>query len=92
MLIPRKWPAKVRYILYPIVCGLHGYLYGTLYAPAQAILFHYTLKGTIAWIIAGLPWDAIHGTSNLISGSIIIFPMIQILQWMKNHTETGLTT
>lgn len=87
MLIPRKWPKQVRYVLYPLVCGLHGYLYGTLYAPAQALLFHFSFKATIAWIIAGLPWDAVHGTSNLICGSILILPLIQIFRFANNHSE-----
>lgn len=85
MLIPTKLSPKVRYVLYPLVCAIHGYLYGTLYAPAQALLFHYSFKATITWIITGLPWDMVHGTSNLICGTIIIFPLIKIFQWMKNH-------
>lgn len=80
MLIPRRWPKKVRYVLYPIVSSLHGFLYGTLYAPAQAILFHYSFSTTIKWIIAGLPYDAIHGVGNLICGIIFIAPLILIYQ------------
>lgn len=87
MLIPKKWPAKVRYVLYPLVCAAHGFLYGTLYAPAQALLFHYTLKATIAWIITGLPWDALHGCSNLVCGTVLIFPLIKTFQWMKDHMQ-----
>ena len=90
MLIPRRWPAKVRYIIYPIVSALHGFLYGTLYAPAQALLFRYTLKATIAWIITGLPWDAVHGVSNLIVGSFLIFPLIKTFTWMQQRIETGI--
>ncbi len=85
MLIPRKWPDKVRYVLYPIVCSLHGFLYGTLYAPAQALLFHYSFKATIAWIISGLPWDGIHGVSNFICGTVLILPLIRIFRYMENR-------
>ena len=88
MLIPKNLPARTRFIIYPIVCSLHGFLYGTIYAPAQAILFHYTWKGMIAWIIAGLPWDAVHGVSNLICGSILIFPLVRIMQYMKDRMES----
>lgn len=78
MLIPSKWPKKVKYILYPIVCSLHGFLFGTLYAPAQAILFHYNFNTTIKWIIAGLPYDITHGINNLICGTIFIAPLILV--------------
>jgi len=78
MLIPQRLPKTVKYILYPIVSAMHGFLYGTLYAPAQALMFHYSFKTTVAWIIAGLPWDITHGISNLICGAIFIAPLIYI--------------
>lgn len=80
MLIPRKLPEKVKYILYPVACSLHGFLYGTLYAPAQALLMHLTPKAALAWIAAGLPWDAIHGVSNLIAGSLLIYPLVRVIK------------
>lgn len=44
---------KIRPIVYMLVNASHGFLFGTLYAPAQAILFGLSFKGMIAWIIAG---------------------------------------
>lgn len=79
MLLPRSMPKKWRPIVYMLVNAAHGFLYGTLYAPAQALMFGLNLEGTIAWIIAGLPWDAIHGVSNFICG-IIIVPIITVLR------------
>lgn len=87
MLIPRSWPERTRLVLYPIVCSLHGFLYGTLYAPAQALLFRYSLKATIAWIITGLPWDAVHGISNFICGTILIYPLVRVFRYMENHNN-----
>ena len=80
MLLPKKLPPKVAPIIYAIVCSLHGFLYGTIYAPAQALMFGLDFKGMIAWIVAGLPYDAIHGASNFISGLILIVPIISILK------------
>lgn len=82
MLLPKKMPEKVKPIIYSLLCAMHGFLYGTLYAPAQALLFGLNFKGMIAWIIAGLPFDLIHGTSNFICG-LLICPIIYVL----NHTE-----
>lgn len=84
MLIPQKLPSKVRFILYPICCSLHGFLYGTLYAPFQAFAFGLSFQGMVAWIIAGIPWDIVHGVSNLIAGSILIYPFVKVMSKLKN--------
>ncbi len=85
MLLPKKLSKKAAFILYPIICSLHGLAFGTLYAPAQAILFGLNLKQTIAWIIAGLPWDALHGASNFIVGFLIL-PFTQLLTKLNRGT------
>lgn len=79
MLLPRNIPAQAQPIVYALVCSAHGFLFGTLYAPAQALLFGLDFQGMIAWIIAGLPWDIVHGVSNLICGALIM-PVISILR------------
>ena len=78
MLLPRKMPDKAAMIVYPIVCGLFGLLYGTLYAPAQAILFGYDVPTTLKWIATGLPFDAIHALGNLGMG-LIVLPLSKVL-------------
>ena len=80
MLLPKKLPPKATPVIYAIICSLHGFLYGTIYAPAQALMFGLDFKGMIAWIVAGLPYDLIHGVSNFISGLILIVPIISILK------------
>ena len=72
MLIPQNLPKKAACIIYPIVCALHGFAFGTLYAPAQALLFGLNFEQMIAWIISGLPWDVIHGVGNLFAGTLIV--------------------
>lgn len=79
MLLPKNMPTKIKPIVYMLVCASHGFLYGTLYAPAQALLFGMDVRATIAWIIAGLPWDIVHGISNFFCG-ILIIPIITILK------------
>lgn len=84
MLLPKKMPPKVQIIVYMTVCAAHGFLFGTLYAPAQAILYGLNFKGMIAWIIAGLPWDCIHGVSNFFCG-ILIVPIISALRLAERN-------
>ena len=89
MLVPRKIKSKpLKAGIYMGVCAAHGFLFGTLYAPAQALLYHLTFKGMIAWIIAGLPWDAIHGISNLICGTLIM-PLSMLLSKLEKHYSNG---
>lgn len=82
MLLPKNMPKGVKPIVYMIVNASHGFLFGTLYAPAQALLFGLSFDGMIAWIIAGLPWDFIHGVSNFFCG-ILIVPIVSVMQKME---------
>lgn len=85
MLLPRKMPKAAKFVVYPVVCCIHGLLYGTLYAPAQALFMHMNLKATIAWIAAGLPWDVIHGIGNLTLGTLI-FPLSELLKKLNRKS------
>ncbi len=84
MLLPKKMPRKAEPLVYMAVCAAHGFLFGTLYAPAQAILFGLSFQGMVAWIIAGLPWDFIHGVSNFFCG-ILIMPLIYALRHAERN-------
>lgn len=85
MLLPKNMPSKIRPVIYMLVCGAHGLLYGTLYAPAQALLFGLDFNGMIAWIIAGLPFDVTHGISNFLCG-VLICPLIATLKRAQKIT------
>ncbi len=78
MLLPRKMPTAIRPIVYSAVCSLHGFLFGVLYAPAQALLFGLDFNGMVAWIINGIRYDITHGISNFICG-LLICPIIEVL-------------
>ena len=84
MLLPKNMPKNICPIVYMIECALHGFLFETLYAPAQAILYGLNFQGMIAWIIAGLPWDFVHGVSNFFCG-ILIVPIIIVLRRLENN-------
>lgn len=72
-------PKKCGRLTYMLVCAAHGFLFGTLYAPAQALLYGLSFRGMLAWIAAGLPYDIIHGISNFAVG-IIIVPTANLLK------------
>lgn len=78
MLLPRRMPMKLSCVVYPLMCALHGLLFGMLYAPVQAIMFGLDFSQTVAWIIAGLPFDALHALGNLFAGLLIV-PLSRLL-------------
>ncbi|MBO5197496.1 MAG: hypothetical protein J6B85_03135 [Lachnospiraceae bacterium] len=86
MLLPQNLPSRWRPLIYMLLCAAHGFLYGTLYAPAQALLFGLSFQGMITWIIAGLPYDCIHGIGNFFSG-ILIVPVISALRLAEKSTR-----
>ena len=84
MLLPKRIPEKIRPLVYMLLCAAHGFLFGTLYAPAQALLYGLSFQKMIAWIISGLPWDFVHGVSNFFCG-ILIVPIIKILTFLEKN-------
>ena len=86
MLLPKNIPAKIAPVVYAVVCALHGFAFGVLYAPAQAIMFGLNFNATIAWVTAGLPFDVIHGISNLCCG-VLIVPIIKLLKNSEKITR-----
>ena len=78
MLLPRSAPRAVKAVMYPAVAALHGLLFGLLYSPGQAVLFGLSFKQTVAWVIAGLPYDAIHAVGNAVMG-LLVLPLSELL-------------
>lgn len=82
MLLPQRIPEKAKPFVYMAVCSMHGFLYGTLYAPVQALVFGLNFKEMIAWIVAGFSFDCLHGIGNLIAG-VLIYPLSKVLQKLE---------
>ena len=88
MFLPKNMPRKVKMIVYPAVCCLHGLLYGILYSPAQALMFKFTFKQTLVWIAAGFPFDLLHAFGNLLAGLLIV-PLSELLNKLLKQIYTG---
>lgn len=86
MLLPKHLPKRWAPVIYMAVSGLHGLLFGVLYAPAQALFFHLNFQETVAWVAVGFPFDCIHGLSNLISGLLIV-PLIALIRRCDKKTS-----
>ena len=79
MLLPKNMPKSVACVVYPILCACHGLFFGVLYAPIQALMYHFTFKQTLTWIAAGLTFDIVHMIGNFAVG-LLIFPVSMVLK------------
>jgi energy-coupling factor transport system substrate-specific component len=79
MLIPRRTPKVIAGIIYPILCSLHGFAFGILYAPGQALMFGYNFEETLAWIATGIAFDITHGIGNIFTG-LLVLPFSELLK------------
>lgn len=66
-------------IVYPIICSLHGFAFGVLYAPAQALMYGFNFEQTLVWISTGLMFDVIHGISNIFTGMLVL-PLSELIK------------
>ena len=80
--LPREMKKGRAMVVYPLVCGLFGLAYGTLYAPGQALMLGFDFKQTIAWIAAGLPFDVIHAVSNVAVG-LLVLPVSKVVMKLE---------
>ena len=78
MLLPKNMPRIAKCIVYPIVCCLHGFAFGILYAPAQALMFGMNFEQMLAWIVAGGVFDVLHGVGNIFAGLLVV-PLSELL-------------
>ena len=85
MLIPRNIKPNIARVIYPVVCSLHGFMFGLIYSPGQALLFGYDLKMTLSWIAMGFWFDIIMGVSNLCVG-FLIFPLSRLLLKLEHSS------
>ena len=78
MLIPKKMNLKYSIPIAAVICALHGFLFGVMCAPSQAIIYGFDFEQTLAWIAAGVYFDIIHGVGNIVM-STLIYPLVKLL-------------
>ena len=72
MLLPKKMPTFIAPVIYMLISGLHGLLFGVFYAPVYAMFSGMGWDRVWLWVAAGLPFDLIHGIGNFALGTLII--------------------
>lgn len=86
MILPKKMPTKLEPVVYMIVCALHGFGFGILYAPAQALLYGLSFEQTLVWIASGFSFDVIHGISNFFCAMLIV-PIASVLRMLERSSN-----
>ena len=86
MLIPKNIPKWLAAIVYPAVCALHGFCFGIIYAPGQALLYGFNFNQTLAWIASGFYFDVLHGISNIFTGTLIL-PLSELIKKLMKQSR-----
>ena len=79
MLLPKKMPKVMAPIVYMLVSCLHGLFFGVLYSPVYALFSGMGWDRVWLWILAGLPFDLLHGMGNFALGTLIL-PIATLLK------------
>ena len=87
MLLPRQIRPPVAIPVYLILGALHGILFGVFFAPCQALFFGLDLKGTLAWIAAGLYFDILHAIGNFAACTLCV-PLIRLLSRLEKRSPS----
>ena len=86
LLLPRRMPRAVAFVVYILIGACHGMAYGALYAPAQALFFRMNFSMMITWIASGLPFDALHAAGNAAACTLAI-PLIRLLSRLEHKPK-----
>ena len=82
MLIPKKMPDKIRAVLYPILCALHGLAFGVLTTPVTLFMHYPQSMWNMAnfWklVLTGIAFDTNHIIGNFFAG-LLILPLSKLL-------------
>lgn len=84
MLLPKEMNKTAKWFVCIGLCAAHGLLYGALCAPVQAVAYGMGWQAMLAWIVAGLPFDLIHGVGNFCLG-FLIRPLTRALYTAKKY-------
>ncbi len=85
MLLPRAMKPRTAKTVYPLTCGLFGLSFGTLYAPAYALMFGLDLRQMVVWILGGLfSFDILQAVGNGVAG-LLVYPLSQLLLKLESR-------
>ncbi len=84
LLLPKHMSPVTATAVYMLINGLFGLLFGTLYAPFQALVYHFDFAGMVAWIVEGFPYDVLHGIGNA-AAAMLLVPLLGVIRRVEPH-------
>ena len=66
-----------------IISGMFGLFFGVLCSIPY--LFMGGVKTAVAWWIAGIPWDIVHGVANFVIMLVLYKPMLNVMKKIKGN-------
>ena len=90
MLIPLRLPRGLLAVLYPVLCSLHGLMYGALCAVTQVPIYYnsFAPEMLLAYIASGFYFDVIHALGNLGFG-LLVLPLSALLLRLDKRFGRG---
>jgi energy-coupling factor transport system substrate-specific component len=80
MLLPKHMPKWLAPVVYTLVCGLHGFAFGLLWAPFEMLHMSFSWEQIAVWWKFGfLTADIPHGIGNLVA-SVLIIPLTDLIR------------
>lgn len=79
LLIPKRLPRLLIFILVHATVVLHGLVFGVLCAPVVALMWGLDFGGTVAATVAGFSFDLLHAAGNFAFG-FLIYPLTVLLE------------
>ena len=70
-------------LFWAALAGIHGFLFGALCAIPY--LFIGGLPMAAAWWVSGIPYDVIHGVSNMVLTFVLLPPLYQLMLRRRNE-------
>ena len=86
LLLPRRMPRPIAFVVFILLGACHGMAYGILYAPAQALFFGLDFKTTVAWVLSGAPFDILHAVGNAAACTLAL-PLIRLLSHLEHKPK-----
>ena len=86
MCLPKNMPDRVAVIVYAVVCGFHGLIYGALGAPVDVLAIGIGFERIGEYILTGIPFDIMHCVGNVLA-SLLTVPLLKPLRRVISKYE-----
>jgi len=81
--VPQKLQAGNQMKINMLIVGLHGFTFEIWFIPVYLFVMGLSFEATVAWLVAGLSFSAIHAVGNIAASTLIIPLSLLLRQYEK---------